>query len=218
MRGDAPNPRVQRTRPYASLRGSPLTRHPLGVRKICLVTISMFVMAASWLQAAEGSLSLRVAGAAHVQVGQPLSLRLTASNVGKSAFYFKQPWKWGRGGMRIVARATDRSLHESTTENFDIDAQYTCTFSKPLSPGDQFSFEVSIVIAPKPVLDPSSPPPPEVLEMMIGPHLDLPPGKYKVRWVYEPALFAYDLACAVADVPVWRGHAESQEIDLDVRK
>ena len=26
----APNPRVQRTRPYASLRGSPLTRHPLG--------------------------------------------------------------------------------------------------------------------------------------------------------------------------------------------
>jgi len=26
----SPNPRVQRTRPYASLRGSPLTRHPLG--------------------------------------------------------------------------------------------------------------------------------------------------------------------------------------------
>ena len=25
-----PNPRVQRTRPCASLRGSPLTRHPLG--------------------------------------------------------------------------------------------------------------------------------------------------------------------------------------------
>jgi hypothetical protein len=28
--GRPPNPRVQRTRPYASLRGSPLTRHPLG--------------------------------------------------------------------------------------------------------------------------------------------------------------------------------------------
>ena len=26
-------PRVQRTRPYASLRGSPLTRHPLGRRR-----------------------------------------------------------------------------------------------------------------------------------------------------------------------------------------
>ena len=26
----SPNPRVQRTRPCASLRGSPLTRHPLG--------------------------------------------------------------------------------------------------------------------------------------------------------------------------------------------
>ena len=25
-----PDPRVQRTRPYASLGGSPLTRHPLG--------------------------------------------------------------------------------------------------------------------------------------------------------------------------------------------
>ena len=28
-----PNPRVQRTRPFASLRGSPLTRHPLGRRR-----------------------------------------------------------------------------------------------------------------------------------------------------------------------------------------
>ena len=28
----APNPRVQRTRPLASLGGSPLTRHPLGAR------------------------------------------------------------------------------------------------------------------------------------------------------------------------------------------
>ena len=27
---ERPNPRVQRTRPCASLRGSPLTRHPLG--------------------------------------------------------------------------------------------------------------------------------------------------------------------------------------------
>ena len=32
LQGIAPNPRVQRTRPYASLRGSPLTRHPLGGR------------------------------------------------------------------------------------------------------------------------------------------------------------------------------------------
>ena len=28
--GEPPTARVQRTRPYASLRGSPLTRHPLG--------------------------------------------------------------------------------------------------------------------------------------------------------------------------------------------
>jgi len=32
--GRSPNPRVQRTRPYASLRGSPLTRHPLGGRSM----------------------------------------------------------------------------------------------------------------------------------------------------------------------------------------
>jgi hypothetical protein len=30
FRARPPNPRVQRTRPYASLQGSPLTRHPLG--------------------------------------------------------------------------------------------------------------------------------------------------------------------------------------------
>jgi hypothetical protein len=32
MSSQPPNSRVQRTRPYASLRGSPLTRHPLGGR------------------------------------------------------------------------------------------------------------------------------------------------------------------------------------------
>ena len=34
-----PNPRVQRTRPYASLRGSPLTRHPLGRRIASLAVV-----------------------------------------------------------------------------------------------------------------------------------------------------------------------------------
>ena len=34
-----PNPRVQRTRPCASLRGSPLTRHPLGRRQVAVLHI-----------------------------------------------------------------------------------------------------------------------------------------------------------------------------------
>ena len=45
-----PNPRVQRTRPCASLRGSPLTRHPLGVREI------IFACAFGSLLYANGSL------------------------------------------------------------------------------------------------------------------------------------------------------------------
>jgi len=37
----SPNPRVQRTRPYASLRGSPLTRHPLGGPWILFVVVTV---------------------------------------------------------------------------------------------------------------------------------------------------------------------------------
>ena len=40
-----PNPRVQRTRPCASLRGSPLTRHPLGGRKALIVGAAAIVIA-----------------------------------------------------------------------------------------------------------------------------------------------------------------------------
>ena len=183
-----------------------------------LVAIATVAFAASRLKADEGQLSLRVGGSGHATVGKPFSLRLTALNVGKSSFYFKEPWKWGKGGIRIVARGADHTVHESTTVNFDIDGRYTCTFSKPLLPGEDFSFEVSLVIGPKPMIDPSSSPPPEVVEMMLYPYLDVPPGRYEVRWVYEPSVFDYDLACAVADVPVWRGRAESQEIELDVSK
>jgi len=43
--GAAPNPRVQRTRPCASLRGSPLTRHPLG-RRVSLVAGALLLASA----------------------------------------------------------------------------------------------------------------------------------------------------------------------------
>jgi hypothetical protein len=42
-----PNPRVQRTRAYASLRRSPLTRHPLGGSKACVFALTLLVTHAS---------------------------------------------------------------------------------------------------------------------------------------------------------------------------
>ena len=53
-----PDPRVQRTRPLASLGGSPLTRHPLGSRGV--VVLTALVLAASSCESASPSLLVTV--------------------------------------------------------------------------------------------------------------------------------------------------------------
>jgi hypothetical protein len=42
VNSEPPNPRVQRTRPCASLRGSPLTRHPLGAPGLGIALVLVF--------------------------------------------------------------------------------------------------------------------------------------------------------------------------------
>ena len=56
----APNPRVQRTRPCASLRGSPLTRHPLGGPKGAVMAglrVAAIMLAFSSVAVSESSLT-----------------------------------------------------------------------------------------------------------------------------------------------------------------
>jgi hypothetical protein len=165
-----------------------------------------------------GKLSLKLEGPSSVQLGEPLTLRFTATNVGTPGFYFKQPWKWASNGMRVVATAPDGQQQETSTALLDIDGKFLCTYFKPLWPGDMFSFEDSVIIGPKPVFVPSSHPPADAVAMMIRPHLDLHPARYKLRWIYEPKLYPDEKRCTAAGLPIWSGRQESSEMELNVLK
>ena len=65
-----PNPRVQRTRPCASLRGSPLTRHPLGTRVATVGAISALLGIACARRIVD--YTIMVTGVVVDQVGQPV--------------------------------------------------------------------------------------------------------------------------------------------------
>ena len=213
-KGGVPNTRVQRTRSR-----SPLTRHPLGGRRVFAATLSVFVLAISpSLLARDGELSLRLAGAKRARIGHPVALTFTAVNAGRTSFYFMEPWWWDPKGLHIVATAADGSRTESTNVILDIDGEYLCTYLKPLSPGDQFSFQKSIVFGPRPVFDPASPQEAEVLKVMLYPHLDLRPGRYRLNWIYEPKPKSGgdESACTAGDWRIWSGRVESGELEVEV--
>ena len=149
-------------------------------------------------QERQSNISLRVESPDTARAGQPLVFTFSVRNEGKAGVYFKQPWKWASNGMRLVATGPDGSAHESSVALFDIEAKYVCTHFKPLGPGDLFSFQVTLGAA------------------SFGPSLALTPGRYKVRWVYEPKIYPDERSCTAAGWPIWHGHAESPGIDLDV--
>ena len=70
VRTRPPNPRVQRTRPCASLRGSPLTRHPLGARFAAVGAISALLGIACARRIAD--YTIMVTGVVVDQVGRPV--------------------------------------------------------------------------------------------------------------------------------------------------
>jgi len=189
----APNPRMQRT-PSA-----PLMRKPLGGQTVSVATVALLATALSVLaQDSPAVLSLRLESPVQVRVGQPFGIRFTVTNEGKSGVYFKQPWKWASNGMRIVATGPDGSIHESSVALFDIEAKYRCTYFKPLGPADSFTFQVFLGSAAP------------------GPALSLSPGRYRLRWVYEPKIYPDEKSCTAAGWPIWSVHVESPAVDLDV--
>jgi hypothetical protein len=188
----------------------------LGSRGISLALALVGLFAGAQVQAAD--LSLQIRGPSVAKLGKPVKLSFTAVAAGHgNGFYFLEPFWWGSDGLRIVARGEDGSEYESTSVFWDIEGKYFCTFFKPLSRGNRFSFEAWIVMGPVPVLDPSQRASSAVIESASLPHLVVPAGKYKVRWIYEPKIGDNERKCAVADVPIWVGHTESPAVDLVVR-
>ena len=211
-----PNTRMQRTRSSASPPRSPLMRSPLGARSRVVALATLVVLGSVALRASEVAIALHVSCPATVNVGKKIVCRFEVANTGSDSVYFKQPWKWVQGGMQILATGPDGVRYESTPELFDIDGAYLCTFFKPLNRGDRYSFDETLIVGPKPVVEASSPPPLEVVEELLVPHLELLPGRYSLRWVYEPMLYDDEKSCAAADVRIWQGHIESNEIQLNV--
>jgi hypothetical protein len=148
------------------------------------------------LQAGEAieGLKLAIGGPVETRAGKPVQVTFVVENEGENeGFYFKRPWKWASNGMRVVAVGADGVEHTSGALLFCIMAEYACTYFKPLFPGETYSFSESITFK-------------------------VAPGHYKLRWVYEPAVWEEDQKCSVADVPIWKGHAESPEVALIVRE
>jgi hypothetical protein len=178
-----------------------------------LTAVALFLVACSALAGGSDDLSLELGGPVTAAVGQRLELRFTATNTGPVGLYFKQPWKWASNGMRVIAESTDGSRMESTLVLLDIDARYLCTYFKRLAPRKKFSFAGTLFIGP--VSDPSSP---SFVETALYPHLDLQPGLYRLRWVYEPKLYPHEQKCTSKGWPIWSGRAESAEIELRVEQ
>lgn len=213
-----PNTRVQRTRSSASPSRSPLTSYPLGAPSWLVAVVATVLGASASFGASEGIIAIHIACPATAKVGEKITCRFEVENVGTDGVYFEKPWKWAKGAMQVIATGADGSRYESTPVILDIDRSRTCYFLKPLGRGDRFSFEEDLVIGPKPAVDVSSPPPVEVVERLLYPHLELRAGEYKIKWVYEPRLDEDEQRCAVADAQVWSGHVESTDIQLKVSR
>jgi hypothetical protein len=150
-------------------------------------------------------------------MGAVLALRFTVTNNGSEIVYFKRPWKWASDGLFVVAKGADGSVHESTPMIGDIDGEYLCTYFKPLASGDSYSFQEKVHIGLKPPVDPSAPGFDESkVELALLPHLELKPGRYKLRWSYAPRLYDDEQKCLSAGAKIWAGGASSPEIDLQV--
>jgi len=191
----APNPRVQRTRSSPSARHSPLTRHPLGGRSALLAAVAVLLLTqTSKADEPVTGLRLSIAGPIEIRTGESVSLTFGVANDGPNeGFYFKRPWKWAVNGMRVVATGPDGVDHESSIMLFCIAAEYACTYFKPLFPGETYSFSEDV-------------------------RFKIAAGRYELRWVYDPAIWETDEKCSAADVPIWKGHAESPPVVLTVRE
>jgi len=160
--------------------------------------VSVLCLNATAGLAQDGGVTLQLEAPSHLRAGQPLTLRFEVTNAGSVGLTFKRPWKWASNGMRVVAIGADGSVRESSTFLVDIAANYRCSYFKQLQPGHDFSFEETL------------------RGDGLGPSLPLPPGRYKLRWVYDAKHYPDEKQCELVGLPIWKGRGESPEIEVTV--
>ena len=151
----------------------------------------------AWLFA-ESQPQLRLTAPLRIRVGDSLKLTFEVRNIGEDGFYFKVPWKWAANGLRVIATATDGRVHTSSKVLYDIAAESVCTYFKAVGPHESFQFERSLT------RDESAP------------QMRLPAGTYLLRWTYAVAHDNDEDKCAAGGWHVWKGHAESAPVRLEV--
>jgi hypothetical protein len=124
----------------------------------------------------------------------------SVSNEGKVGLYFKRPWKWATNGMRVEAINQAGARFASSTVLYDIDRDSVCTHFKALAPDETYTFKEQLGAASQDGL----------------PALNLPPGRYRVRWIYDVQHYEEDESCAAGGWRVFRGRTASQETAMVV--
>ena len=146
------------------------------------------------------SVALQISAPAVIDSRTHFTVSFTVTNRGPEGVYFKRPWKWATNGLLLQATDSAGRVYQSTPVFFDILADSRCIFFKALGSGNSFTFEESV--GPKGHL----------------PSLPLPaPGRYRVKWVYDVKHYDDEAACASGGWPIWRGRAESPEIEVVVQ-
>jgi len=141
---------------------------------------------------------LRLIAPARIHAGEPLKLTFEVSNNGADGFYFKVPWKWATNGMRVVAIGSEGREYASGTALYDIAAESACTHFKALGSHERLQFERTLP------------------DSGIGPTLQLPPGSYQLKWIYDVVHYEDEKTCAAGGWPIWGGKAESSPVTLEV--
>lgn len=132
--------------------------------------------------------------------GASMTAVFSVSNRGNEGTYFKRPWKWATNGMRLEAVNEAGVRFGSSTVLYDISRASVCTHFKALGPDESYVFKAELGGASNEGL----------------PSLVLPPGRYRVRWVYDVEHYDEDEACATGGWRVFRGQAASEETAIAI--
>jgi hypothetical protein len=135
-------------------------------------------------------------------LGEWFTIKFSIHNTGTAGACFKIPWKWASNGMLLRATDEKGKIYESVG-NFHIHNESDCIHFKPIDAGDQYIIESGFM-------------PPGKFEETPG-TIEFPkPGKYRLKWIYNPAHLEEHERCAIGGWPIWKKPLESPEIEVIV--
>jgi hypothetical protein len=150
----------------------------------------------------EPAFEIQISTSRPITFDEWFTITFSIQNIGTTGAYFKIPWKWTTNGMFL--RATDeKGRFYDTVSNFHPHSNSNCPHFKAIDSGDRYIFEIGFL-------------PPGKFEVTAG-ELRFPgPGKYRLKWIYNPEHLESDDTCASGGWPIWKKPLESPEIEVNV--